>query len=171
MEIKRLILLGTTGSGKSRFGNKFSKKHIFKESEEPDSCTKGIYRAYNDYGVEIIDTQGLNDTNDEDKKGLTSIFNEIKENKPNILVYVQNSSDKRFGKYSKNAITKICQMFNTKSVWNNFIVIFTFADSISKENREKVATNFIEKILDVVKECYKNKNDSVPLPKKLNYFL
>ena len=62
-------------------------------------------------------------------------------------------------------------MFNTKSVWNNFIVIFTFADSISKENREKVATNFIEKILDVVKECYKNKNDSVPLPKKLNYFL
>ena len=106
METKRLILLGLTGAGKSRLGNKLSGKVIFKESQKSDSCTKGIYMARNDFNIEIIDSQGLEDTDNDDKNGLISIFNGIKENKPNILAYVQNSSDKRFRKHSKNAITK-----------------------------------------------------------------
>ena len=32
----------------------------------------------------------------EDTIGLASIFTQIKENKPNILVYIQNCSNKRF---------------------------------------------------------------------------
>ena len=43
----RLMLLGLTGAGKSRLGNKLSGVKKFIESENPDSCTKGIQIATN----------------------------------------------------------------------------------------------------------------------------
>ena len=92
----RLLLIGLTGAGKSRLGNKLSGHKIFQESDEPNSCTKGTQKATNQFGVEIIDSQELSDTDNEDKIDLASIFTQIKENKPNILVYIQNCSNKRF---------------------------------------------------------------------------
>lgn len=168
----RLMLLGLTGAGKSRLGNKLSGVKKFIESESPDSCTKGIQIATNQFGVEIVDSQGLADTNNEDKKGLISIFNEIKTNRPNVLAYVQNSSDVRFGDPSKKAIEEICKMFDTKSVWNHFIIVFTFAGAISKKNRENRAKNFSESILKVLRGYYsKNKlNDNLPIPNNLRYY-
>ena len=154
----RLMLLGLTGAGKSRLGNKLSGNVNFIESDGSDSCTKKVQRAINQFGVEIIDSQGLADTNKEDKDGLISIFSEIKEKRPNVLAYVQNASDKRFGEASEKAILEICKMFDTKSVWNHFIIVFTFAVTVSKKNRESCAKNFSESILKVLREYYaKNK--------------
>lgn len=166
------MLLGLTGSGKSRLGNKLSGKKEFIESDSSNSCTKKIQRALNQFNVEIIDTQGLSDTEKEDKNCLISIFKEIKENKPNILAYVQNASDKRFGEPSRKAIEEICKMFDTKSIWNHFIIVFTFAGTISKKNRENRAKNFLESILKVLTKYYENNkiNDDFPIPKKLNYY-
>ena len=101
------MLLGLTGAGKSRLGNKLSGDVNFIESDGSDSCTKKVQRAINQFGVEIIDSQGLADTNKEDKDGLISIFSEIKEKRPNVLAYVQNASDKRFGEASEKAISMI----------------------------------------------------------------
>ena len=42
---KRLFLLGLTGAGKSRLGNKLSGKKIFTESFGTDSCTKKKTKA------------------------------------------------------------------------------------------------------------------------------
>ena len=166
------MLLGLTGAGKSRLGNKLSGNVNFIESDGSDSCTKKVQRAINQFGVEIIDSQGLADTNKEDKDGLISIFSEIKEKRPNVLAYVQNASDKRFGEASEKAILEICKMFDTKSVWNHFIIVFTFAVTVSKKNRESCAKNFSESILKVLREYYaKNKlNDNLPIPNNLRYY-
>ena len=131
-----------------------------------------MQRAINQFGVEIIDSQGLADTNKEDKDGLISIFSEIKEKRPNVLAYVQNASDKRFGEASEKAILEICKMFDTKSVWNHFIIVFTFAGTVSQKNRENRAKNFSESILKVLREYYgKNKlNDNLPIPRNLRYY-
>ena len=168
----RLMLLGLTGAGKSRLGNKLSGNVNFIESDGSDSCTKKVQRAINQFGVEIIDSQGLADTNKEDKDGLISIFSEIKEKRPNVLAYVQNASDKRFGEASEKAILEICKMFDTKSVWNHFIIVFTFAGTVSQKNRENRAKNFSESILKVLREYYaKNKlNDNLPIPNNLRYY-
>ena len=168
----KLMLLGLTGAGKSRLGNKLSGKKEFKESDGSKSCTKNIKKALNQFQVEIIDSQGLSDTDNEDKNALISIFNEIKNNKPNVLAYVQNASDKRFGEPSKKAIIEICKMFDTKSVWNHFIIVFTFAGTISEKNRENRANNFLESILSVITEYYRNNkvNDNLPLPRRLNHY-
>ena len=70
----RLLLIGLTGVGKSRLGNKLSGKNLFIESDGPNSCTKGTQISTNQFGVEIIDSQGLEDTENEDKEALSSFL-------------------------------------------------------------------------------------------------
>lgn len=168
----RFLLIGLTGVGKSRLGNKLSGKKLFQESEESNSCTKGTQIATNEIGVEIIDSQGLEDTDNEDKEALSSIFNEIKNKKPNVLIYVQNISNKRFGNSSKKVIEHLCKMFDTKSVWNHFIIVFTFSNTVSKKKRESCAQNFINSILKVLNEYYNkaNLNDGLPIPSQINHY-
>jgi len=166
------MLLGLTGAGKSRLGNKLSGNNLFKESDGSDSCTKNIDKAFNQFNVEIIDTPGLADTDNEEKENLIVIANEIKKSKPNILAYVQNASDKRFKGNSQKAIEKICEMFKTKSIWNHFAIIFTFAAIVSPAKRENRAKSFSEWILKVLRRYYgkNDPKDNLPIPTRLNYF-
>ena len=171
---KSILLIGLTGAGKSRLGNNLSGMKIFKESDEPNSCTKGTKGIVNQFNVEIIDSQGLEDTDNEDKEALASIFNCIKNKRPNIIAFVANCAIKRFGKSCKKVIEEICKMFDTKSVWNHFIIVFTVASSVSLKKRDDFAKNFINSIIKVLEEYYKkNKvNDNLPIPKKLlSYFV
>ena len=170
----KLMLLGLTGAGKSRLGNKLSGiNEYFKESPDGESCTKEIKKCLNHY-VQIIDTPGFGDTKKEDEKqNLTKIFNEIKESEPNVLAYVQKANEKRFLDISREAIEKICEMFNTKSIWNHFIIIFTFSVTISEKKRKACADTFIEKnFLKVIKNYYENHkvNDNLPTPQRLKYY-
>ena len=153
----RLMLLGETGHGKSRLGNKLSGKNEFKESAGCKSCTKNIKKVVNDFDIEITDTQGFLDTEEDDKNGLISIFNDIKTNKPNVIAYVQNSSIVRFGKSSKYVLEEICKMFSSKSIWNHIIIIFTFSGTISKENREERAKSFLNSVLEVLTKYYEKR--------------
>jgi hypothetical protein len=167
-----LYLIGLTGQGKSRLGNKLSGKKEFIESAGCDSCTKIIKKVIGKFDIEIVDTPGLDDTDNDDKNIIASIFKDIKENKPNVLAFVQNASNKRFVESSKKAVEEICKMFDSKSVWNNIVIIFTFSATISKESREDRAKNYMESIFKVLNKYYnENKlNDNLPIPKKLRYF-
>lgn len=171
---KKILLIGLTGAGKSRLGNFLSGAKIFKESDGPDSCTKGTEGIINHFIVEVIDSQGLEDTDNEDKEVLTSIFNCIKNKRPNIIALVANCANKRFGNSCKKIIKEICKMFDTKSVWNHFIIVFTVANSVSPKKRDDFAQNYINSIIKVLDEYYKkNKvNDNLPIPEKLQtYFV
>ena len=94
---KKLLLIGLTGVGKSRFGNYLSGEKIFKESDETKLCTRGVKAIINRFGVEIIDSQGLEDTEKEDKEAIKAIFETIKNNRPNVIALVSNSANKRVG--------------------------------------------------------------------------
>ena len=168
----RLLLIGLTGVGKSRLGNKLSGKKLFVESDNPFSCTKKTQSATNQFGIEIIDSQGFEDTDNEDKEALASIFGEIKNKKPNVLVFVQNITNKRFCKSSKRIIEDICAMFDTKSIWNHFIIVFTYSNAVSATKREICAKNLINSILNVLSEYYSKKklNENLPIPKNINHY-
>ena len=159
-----LLLLGSRSVGKSRLGNKLLGKKEFIEG----SSTKETTKFLNQSGIEIIDTQGLSDSNEE----ISSICNEIKKNKPNILAYVHNSSNKILNESSKILIQEICKIFDTKSVWDHFIIIFTFASNINEEDREKYASDFSDSIIKVIEDYYEsnNINCNLPVPKKLKYY-
>ena len=63
-------------------------------------------------------------------------------------------------------------MFNTKSIWNYFIVVFTLANSLNEKKKDSFADNFIASILNVLEQFYlKNKvDDNLPIPKMLQYY-
>ena len=173
---KRIMLIGLTGAGKSRLGNKLSETINFQESDGIESCTDKIQKTDNSE-IQIIDTPGLGDTNgkEKDKKNISLIFNEIKneESRPNVLAYVQKSSDKRFGCYSKEVIKKICGFFNSNSSLEHFIIIFTFANVISKKSKKQsFAEEFSKNILDIFKNYHGNNtsNDKSTIRNKLKYF-
>ncbi|BFU21958.1 AIG1 family/50S ribosome-binding GTPase, putative [Entamoeba histolytica] len=67
MSIKqtKLLILGSTGDGKSTLGNFILKKNVFKESNEPKSETKQTLGSYGEgdrKDVFVIDTPGLQDS-------------------------------------------------------------------------------------------------------------
>lgn len=168
-----LMLLGLTGSGKSRLGNKLLEEIKFKESDDVESCTKNIQREESKSGIEVIDTQGFFDTNKkDDKNGLISIFEAIRDkvHRPNLLVYVQKANDYRFTDSSKKAIEQICQIFNTKSIWKQFIVVFTYGNCISKKKRDELARKFINKILNTLKDSYVYNQAEGSLISKIDYY-
>lgn len=169
---KKILLVGLTGAGKSRLGNNLSGSKIFLESDETNSCTKGVQAIVNQFNVEVIDSQGLEDTDNEDKNALASIFKAIQEKRPNIIAFVVNCANKRFGNSCKKVVEEICKMFNTKSVWNHFIIVFTVANSVSEKKRDTFAKNFISSIVKVLEQYYKNNkvNDDLPIPNSLLYY-
>ena len=63
-------------------------------------------------------------------------------------------------------------MFKTKSIWNHFAIIFTFASTVSPAKRENRAKAFSESILKVLGRYYKKNDpkDNLPIPTRLNYF-
>ena len=63
-------------------------------------------------------------------------------------------------------------MFKTKSIWNHFAIIFTFAATVSPAKRENRAKSFSESILKVLRRYYgkNDPKDNLPIPTRLNYF-
>ena len=64
--------------------------------------------------MEIINSQELEDIDNENKEALTFIFNEIKTKNTNVMF--QNIFKKRFGKSSKKVIEELFKMFDTINI-------------------------------------------------------
>ena len=157
----KLMLLGLKGSGKSQLKVKLIETMKTKKSD-------AVQNRENQSNIEIIETQDITDQNQE----FDSIFKEIKENNPNILAYVQKVSDLSFGEPTHKLIEGICKLFDTKSIWNHFIIVFTSYGDINDENREDFTKKFSESIMDILRQYYENNtvNDNKPLPNTFNYY-
>ena len=159
----KLMLLGLKGSGKSQLKAKLIETMKTKKSD-------AVQNRENQSNIEIIETQDITDQNQEPD----SIFKEIKENNPNILAYVQKVSDLSFGEPTHNLIEGICKLFDTNSIWNHFIIVFTSYGDINDENREDLIKKFSESIMDILRQYYENNkvNDNKALPNTFNlYFI
>jgi len=141
----KFLLVGQTGVGKSSFINSTFGLNIA-ETSEFEACTKYSkqYARNTRFGdVYLIDTPGLGESNLElDLKYL----NEIKE-KIDLdgftTIYITTLNETRFRPSEKNTIRLLTQELGC-SIWDDAWLLFTFAASVNKENRNITCNTRIE---------------------------
>ena len=87
-----IVLIGSTGEGKSSFGNYILKhdEKKFKESENPESCTEKIICFKGKDGTDvdnlyIIDTPGSSDSKGRDSYFIKNLIEQLSKNYKNDI--------------------------------------------------------------------------------------
>ena len=154
--VKRVVLLGSTGDGKSSLANSLlglKSNEGFKESSKAESCTsvtKELTGAWRGTGplCTIIDTPGMNDSQGRDMDHMDHIMETLKKGKSiNTFLVTRNGNNLRMDGPFKNMF-KIFEMIFGESFWSQVVV------SVSK-------TRYVEEETGTVQESIKEWEDAI----------
>ncbi len=139
--MRNFLIVGRTGVGKSSFINSVVGKSIA-ETSKYEACTK-IIRHYDNIShlgdICLIDTPGLAEDDIEcDKQYLDLIINSVDLNTIDTLIYVSRLDETRFRPEEKRTIILLTEKLGA-FIWNKTWLVFTFAASVSNENRDIVS--------------------------------
>ena len=144
-KVMRIVLIGSTGDGKSSLGNSLlnlQNPNSFRESDDPDSCTdrtEALTGAWRGDGslCTIIDTPGMNDSQGRDFEHLEKILDFLKAGKTiNTFLLVRNGKRLRMD----NSFKDMLKMFEFKfgeSFWSN-VVMSISNTRYDKEDEAKI---------------------------------
>ncbi|BFU21035.1 AIG1 family/50S ribosome-binding GTPase, putative [Entamoeba histolytica] len=164
MSIKqtKLLILGSTGDGKSTLGNFILKKNVFKESNEPKSETKqtiGFYGEGDRQDVFVIDTPGLQDSEGMERKYMNQMVDYIKEQKGlQAIVIVLNFNQDRFAQNIKTMIKIIWNVFPVPDFWKHVCIVWSnccccfpkeVLEEMKKPKVEKYQQEFVNFVMEI----------------------
>lgn len=184
-----IVLIGSTGEGKSSFGNYILKHNDkrFDESSGAQSCTsiikccKGKEKTESEK-IYIIDTPGSSDSEGRDNLFIKKIVTELKENykkKINSFLLLVNLNKPRLSLEIKKQLYYFCLMFPIKNFWSHVGIVFTFSyEYFSDEQFEKIKENknnnymkdFRETIQSYIKEINNLYGYKIDEPENFNAF-
>lgn len=140
--MRKYLLVGRTGVGKSSFINSVFGQYIA-ETAEYEACTRVLeHYAYNSPWGEIclIDTPGLaEDDLDCDNKYLDLIRQKVNLRETYATFYITRLDDTRFRPDEKRTLSRLTEHLG-KQIWKRTILILTFAASVPSHRRRE-ATN------------------------------
>jgi len=146
--MRRFMLVGKTGVGKSSFINSTFGQYLAKTSEF-EACTKLVeYHAHNTPIGDIcfIDTPGLaEDDNGLDKKYLSLIRGQVDLKQVNAIIYVTRLDETRFRPDEKQTLSLLTSELEP-SIWNRSWLVLTFAASVPNEHRQEVTCKRVKDI-------------------------
>ena len=143
-KLKILVLLGESGAGKSTLGNcllALNPEDGFKESTDTDSCTKrtsDIEGGWVTNGTRcvIIDTPGLNDSDNEDTELLRGIVMFLRDRgQINNFVVVRNGHNPRMNHSFKSMLSTFELSFGD-DFWNHVVFAITHTGYSNDINEE-----------------------------------
>ena len=171
-----LLILGATGDGKSQLGNFIlNNPQAFKVSDDINSETKETIGKYGINGAEnlfVIDTPGLQDTEEKDKQILEQMANYVKNHGSlHAIIIVLNFSVDRLSGYIQDMLKVFINMFPIPNFWEHTCFVFThyYAEMIEKNEQKKQnkIEKFSELIINMIQKFKDIKND-VQIPDKSN---
>ena len=182
-----IVLLGSTGVGKSSFGNYILKSDNFIESNKTESCTDEIKCCKGKENTEvenlyIIDTPGISDSKGRDEYFAKLISKELKykyTNDINSFLLLFNINNSRLSLELKKLLYYYCLMFPIKDFWNHVGIVFTFSyeyipDKQFKLLKESKTKDFIDNIIKTLKTHIEDINSlyfyNINIPEKFNIF-
>ena len=164
-----VLVVGKTGTGKSRLINNIFAEYVAKEGDNLDSETEGIVKHKGQVrGSEVIvyDTQGLADsksTNDE--QILEEIGKLIDSNQIDLTVI---SVSMKFPRLDRDIKQTFIELNRIGLNWKNTVIVLTFADEFhippDKKRKGMRAEYFPEKVTEWKESIQKELKESVGLP-------
>jgi predicted GTPase len=152
--MRKYLLVGRTGMGKSSFINTTFGKYIA-ETAEYEACTKIVeHYAYNSPlgSISLIDTPGLaEDDSLTDERYLSMVRSKVNLNEIYSLLYITRLDDTRFRPDEKRTLKLLTEKLGS-NIWNNAILVLTFAASVPSYKRNETAHVRIGQIEEFVRE-------------------
>lgn len=151
--MRKFLLVGRTGVGKSSFINATFGEYIA-ETSKFEACTKIVeHHAHNTPlgDVCLIDTPGLAE-NDEacDEAYLDSVQANVDLNQIYATLYVSRLNETRFCADEKQTLRLLTKKLGA-SIWNRSIIVLTFAGSVPSEQLEEAVSKRVEHIEEFLK--------------------
>lgn len=147
-------VLGLTGVGKSLFINAISGTESCEVGTTGKSCTQSnklVSFVYNNHRFNVIDTPGLDDSDNNNEK--INILKNILKNHPKIkkIILVKKYSDIRIPLSMQSAISTFMEAFPLKTFWQHVIIVNTWAnphDESYTDYMEQPHDEFLKSVLE-----------------------
>ena len=158
--MRKFLLVGRTGVGKSSFINTAFGSYIA-ETSEYEACTKIVehYAYKTPLGdVSLIDTPGLA----EDDEACDEAYLSLVRAKVNLAqiyatIYVSRLNETRFRPDEKRTLRLLTNRLGA-SIWNRSILVLTFAASIPNHQLEIVAEKRSQQIFEFIQNLTKEQD-------------
>ena len=150
----KVVLIGQTGSGKSKLGNFILQSEFFKVGNGKSSETEIISEG-NTYldgmSVTIVDTPGLNDTNSKDEEIMDKIVKKFKDdNSIDGIILVYSFRNMRRVQKHQELVNNLIEIFGKDLLEKRLKVIFT--NSVIGEERDETDEILERKQINDTKE-------------------
>jgi GTPase Era involved in 16S rRNA processing len=140
--MRKFLLFGRTGVGKSSFVNTTFGDYIA-ETSEFEACTKFVeHYAYDTPlgNVSLIDTPGLAEDDEAcDEAYLSLVKAKVDLDEIYATIYVSRLNETRFRPDEKRTLRLLTNRLGA-SIWNRSILVLTFAASVPEEQREEATS-------------------------------
>ncbi|MEG4496075.1 50S ribosome-binding GTPase [Microcoleus sp. F10-C6] len=158
--MRKFLLVGRTGVGKSSFINAAFGSYIA-ETSEYEACTKIVehYAYKTPLGdVSLIDTPGLAEDDEACDEAYLSLVR-AKVNLAHIYatIYVTRLNETRFRPDEKRTLRLLTNRLGA-SIWNRSILVLTFAASIPNHQLEIVAEKRSQQIFEFIQNLTKEQD-------------
>ncbi|EDR23771.1 hypothetical protein, conserved [Entamoeba dispar SAW760] len=169
----KLLLIGETGTGKSSLGNFILKKNVFMACESPNSVTKKTDECSGKgdrSDVFVVDTPGLNDSNNFDNINIQNIIECVKKTGLQGIVLTMDFNNPRFSHSLKHLVKVISDVFQFEDIWKHVCIVWTRCydcfPSFMIENSKIEKKKFKEEIIKFIKQTNKI-NENIDIEKDI----
>ena len=165
----RMLVVGKTGIGKSTLINNIFKKKLAQPGSNLESKTKTvevISNSINGTEVDICDTPGFRDGQDKDDEYMDVIIKNC--NNPDVILFCIRMDETRWTDDYKATILGLTNALG-KSIWNNTVLVLTFADKdyFNVTRKLEWKKTFYEKLISI--DVNEDVADRIPVVMTSNY--
>ena len=143
-KVIKTVLIGSTGAGKSQLCNFIHKdltNSIYEVSNSLNSCTKepkSTIVERQDIKLELIDTPGTSDSNNNDEENLKILTKYLRNGKELNQIFLVLSFHDRLSRITRDYLKILSWIFTPKQFMTNLIIIFThYPDEPDEADIEK----------------------------------
>ncbi|EDR27712.1 hypothetical protein, conserved, partial [Entamoeba dispar SAW760] len=172
VKITKLVIIGNSRDGKSSLGNFILKKNAFVVSDKlcpENKGVKGSYGGLDRNNVFVIDTPGVQESEEMNKKWINQMIDSIKkERELHGIIIVFNYNQDRFPKGSKEMIKRIYNGISKPEFWQHLCIILTncycyIPEKVIEKKISKKREEYQKEIMKLVIETTGNE-ESIEFP-------